>query len=258
MRILVCIKQVPDPEALGALDERTRSVRLTHAGAFRMNRYDEVAVEEAIRIKERRAASAVDVISVGPERVTEVIRRALGMGADHGIHIAGGRRLLPPATVAAWLAAAARTGDYALILAGVMSEDGMHSQVGPMLAAHLNRPCATAVVCAAVDPAGGCVRVEREIEGGAREELILELPAVLTIQSGINRPRYPALSNLLRANRQAVERLEPAALPALAPAETLIRLAPPQRSRAGLVLTGSSQEMAHSLLRLLREKALLM
>ena len=87
MRILVCVKQVPDPDLLRELDESGRAVRLPTAGAFKMNRYDEFAVEEAVCIKERHAGTTVDVRTVGPEHAAEALRRAIGMGADHGIHI---------------------------------------------------------------------------------------------------------------------------------------------------------------------------
>jgi electron transfer flavoprotein beta subunit len=257
MRLLVCVKQVPDPDLLRELDESGRAVRLPAAGAYKMNRYDEFAVEEAVGIKERHADTRVEVLTVGPARAAEVLRRAIGMGADHGIHIlTGPAGPAGPTQTAAWIAAVARPRGYDLVLAGAMSEDLMQAAVGPMLAARLDLPCATAVVAEALAREEGRVRVEREIEGGAREAVALELPAVLTIQSGINQPRYPALSHLLRANRQPLETVDAAGLPPAGAAETLIRLACPQRRRAGEVLGGSREDKALRLLTILREKAL--
>ncbi len=257
MRLLVCVKQVPDPDLLHALDESGRAVRLPAASAFKMNRYDEFAVEEAVLIKERQADTTIDVLTVGPERAAEALRRAIGMGADHGIHILTGPAEPPgPAQIAAWIAALARPKGYGLVLTGVMSEDLMQAQVGPLLAARLGLPCATGVVAASIDHEGGRVRVEREIEAGAREVVEIDLPAVLTLQSGINQPRYPTLSHLLRANRQALETADAGTLPPAAATETLIRLAPPQRRRTGTVLAGSRAEKAGRLLAILREKAL--
>ncbi len=257
MRLLVCVKQVPDPDLLSELDELRRAVRLPTMNAFKMNRYDEFAVEEAVGIKERNADTTVDVLTVGPERAAEALRRAIGMGADHGIHILTDTAEPPgPAQIAAWIAEHARPKGYGLVLTGVMSEDLMQAQVGSLVAARLRLPCATGVVAESIDHESGRVRVEREIEGGAREVVEIDLPAVLTLQSGINQPRYPALSHLLRANRQTLETVDAKTLPPADPTETLIRLACPQKRRTGTVLAGNREEKADRLLAILREKAL--
>lgn len=258
MRLLVCVKQVPDPDAVRELDETSGSLRLPDAAAYRISRYDEFAIEAAVRIKESFPGMAIDVVSVGPARTAEALRRAMGMGADHGIQVLTRDEDEVPAPVAAgWIAAAARRSGCDLVLSGVMSEDLMQGQVGPMIAAGLDWPCATAVIAVTVSPESRAVAVEREIEGGARELVEIGLPAVLTIQSGINRPRYPSLSNLLRANRQALEIVEPQpALPAF-PAVTTWRPAYPQKSRAGVMLTAGRTENAARLVEILRQRALL-
>jgi electron transfer flavoprotein beta subunit len=143
---------------------------------------------------------------------------------------------------------------YDLIITGSWSEDGMNGQVGPMTAGLLDLPCATQVMALHVDDDRRGVSVEREVEAGARECLHLSLPALLAVQSGINRPRYPSLSNLLRANRQAETIVSDDSAAGVAPvACSGLRL--PPRTRAGRVLAGSLQEKAEAFLSLLRERA---
>jgi electron transfer flavoprotein beta subunit len=136
-----------------------------------------------------------------------------------------------------------------------MSEDHMNEQVGPMIAAHLNLPCATGVMFHRISSNNETVYVEREIEGGIRDRLELKIPAVLTIQSGPNTPRYPSLSNLLRANKQELEIIDPQTLTQSERGATILQVAYPVKSRAGEVLTGTVQEKALELLKILREKA---
>lgn len=223
-----------------------------------MNRPDEYAVEEAVRIREAFAGTEIEVLSVGPPRVMTVLRRALGMGASHGVHIVTPEDgYLSPFVTASWIAAFARNRTYDLILTGVMSEDDMHGQVGPMIAELLGIPCATSTIAERLSPESGSVSVEREIEGGLRDALELELPALLTVQTGINEPRYPSLSNLLRANKYEFETIDSRSLGDPEPPEEVIRVSYPERTRAGLTLEGTSREKAAQLLRILRERSLI-
>lgn len=255
MNILVCIKQVPDPETLVFPEDGSGPVR---AGGFRMNRFDEFALEEALRIREQLGTVRVEAVTVGPQRTVEVLKRAMGMGADSAFLVpAAAADLADPFAVAARIAAFARGRGYDLVLTGVMSEDAQQAQVGPMLAALLELPCATAVVSQQLTPGAATVRVKRELEGGRRERVSLDLPALLTIQTGINTPRYPTLSNLLRANRTPPERFdaETGALPKAR--QQVLGTVAPQQHRAGRELTGSTVEKARTLLGLLREKGLI-
>jgi len=258
MKILVCIKQVPESENPIVIDEGNAWIQADEICDFKMNRLDEFAVEEAVLIKTAFSATKIDALSAGPERVTEVIRRSIGMGADAGIHIdTGSEGYHSSFELAAWITEYARNEPYDLILTGAMSEDNMQGQVGPMLAKRLARPCATAVIFEKIASDRKTIYVEREIEGGHRETLELPLPAVLTIQSGINTPRYPSLSNLLRANRQGLNRIKAADLRQLAVRENLVELVYPQKTRSGMVLKGAEEEKATQLIRILREKSLL-
>ena len=254
MKILVCVKQVPETEASIAIDPSGRGVETDLINEWKMNRYDEAAVEEALRIKEAYPDTIIDIISVGPPRSENVIKRAIGMGADSGIHIVTDYFHEPgPFVTAAWIAEYARGCD--LILTGVMSEDAMQGLVGPLIAENLSLPCSTAVIFEKLGPEKSRVYIEREIEGGFREQLELNLPAVLTVQTGINQPRYPSLSNLLRANNTELVTVDAATL--IHPAENckVIRSAYPRKLREGLFLEGSQHDKVEQLLDLLEKKS---
>jgi len=246
-KILVLVKQTPDTEADVRIADDGGSL-LVRDKDWRMNRFDEFAVEEALRIREAFPGSSVDAISVGPPRVVAVLRRALAMGADEAIHIPyEGYQDVFPGETASLIAAFAGSRSYDMILAGVMSEDAMHAQTGPMVAEMLNISCATAVVAEKISEEGGLIAVERELEGGLREGLELPLPALIAVQSGINRPRYPALSHVLRSRSQPIMTVSADALPEPTRYERLAGLATPVLSGKALFLEGTSAQKAERL-----------
>ncbi len=258
MKILVCIKQVPDSSETFQIDERTGQLSCTSETAFRMNRFDEFALEEALLIKEKLAGTLVDALSVGPERVSAAVQRAMGMGADHGIHIldeADGYR--SPFTVASLIAACVRARNYDLIMTGVMAEDTMASQTGQLIAALLNLPCASSVIKEEVLSERAQIEVEREVEGGSRETVQLKMPAVLTIQPGINSPRYPSFSKVMRARTYAQELIRIEDLATEEPRELCRRVRVPEATSQGVLIDGSAREKARKLISILHEKALL-
>jgi len=256
MKILVCVKQVPESDVPIHFNDDGTWIQADSFSEYKMNRLDEYAVEEAVGLKEVFSDTTIDVISVGPDRSADVIKRAIGMGADHGIHLKTEiNGYLSPSFIAAWIAEYACKKNYALILTGAVSEDHMNAQVGPRIAAHLDMPCATGVIFKKLLSDNHTLYVEREIEGGNRDMLELKIPVVLTIQSGINTPRYPSLSNLLRANKQELEIIDTRKLTQPETVETIFQVAYPVKSRAAEVLTGSPQEKATKLLQILREKA---
>lgn len=256
LKILVCIKQVPDSGETLEIDAAGQIVYgpLT---VFRMNRFDEFALEEALLVKERLPDTMVHALSLGPERVGTTIKRALEMGADHGIHILTRTDVPGPRDTASLIASYARSRGYDLILAGIMAEDDMACQVGQLTAAILGLPCATSVISETIDPETKTVYVERELEGGSRASLSVTLPAVLTIQSGINLPRYPSLSHVLRARSQAHEVID-ACLPDDFPAVGYTsKFREPDKTAKGLFLQGTPQEKARKLKSVLHEKGIL-
>jgi electron transfer flavoprotein beta subunit len=258
MKILVCVKQVPEPGSVIGIDDSERWIRAEKSTTYKMNRFDEFAVEEALLIRQAFPGTRVDVLSVGPDRAAMVVKRAIGMGADNGVHMAiEDHGYLNPLTVASLIAGYARDRHYDLIFTGVMAEDDMQGMVGPMLAELLFLPCATFTVFEKISPGTETIYVEREIKGGYRDTLELKVPAVLTIQGGINKPRYPSLSNMLRAKHQKLETIAARLDEQPGPREELMRVSYPQKSRSCMVLKGNQQEKAAQLLKILREKTLI-
>jgi electron transfer flavoprotein beta subunit len=258
MNILVCVKQVPETEAVISIDQTSQWVSVGGAAASRMNRFDECAVEAAVQIKETLSGTSIHVLSVGSEGSETVIRRAIGMGADHGTHmVMETDGFVDPSTLAAWMATVPEASDADLIFCGAMSEDLMQGQVGPLLAECLSLPCATAVVDLKIMPTEENIHVEREIEGGYRETVALQLPALLTIQTGINQPRYPSLSNLLRANKLTLNRLHVDTIKSSPTLQSVMQVTPPIKLRAGTLLKGTGEQKAEQLIAILSDRSFL-
>jgi len=250
MKMLVCVKQIPDPDLPVRVSANGRWIDID-GDEYVMNRFDAFAVEEALRIREEIPDSRIDAITVGPERADAVLRRALGMGADHGIHIlTDAAGYVDPLSIATWISQYAKGRDYDLILTGIMSGDEMNGQVGQMIAEMRHLPCATSVIFRRMIPESGRIYVERELEGGLRDALEMALPALLTLQSGINSPRYPSLSKMLRANKHPMERITAGSL--VSPGRlTVMQTSLPQKTREGRFLEGSAAEKAARLLDIL-------
>jgi electron transfer flavoprotein beta subunit len=258
MKILVCVKHVSATEGPIGIDESGFWVTVDEATQSHMNRFDEYAVEQALILKAQVPETFVDVITVGPDKAAASVRRALGMGADHGIHVlTDDRGYVTALRTAAGIARAVRERKYDLILAGVMSEDLSQGLVGPMLAEMRGMACATACMCVQVHAGHSTVNVEREIEGGCRQVLELNFPALLTVQSGINKPRYPSLSHIMRASRQELEVVSLAESEITPPHEDVLRMSYPVKNRAVVFLEGSRKDKAVQLLNILRERSLL-
>ena len=258
MKILVCIKQIPDNDSELVVDPATTSIKFAGRPAYRMNRYDEYAVEMALQFRQVIDRTNVDTVSMGPERVDDVLRRALGMGVDHGIQIrqlSNGRR--SPITVASAIAKVIQRHHYDLVLTGALSEDEMNGTTGPMIAALLGWPCATNVVTSIPQVDKSAIRAEREIDGGNHEMLEIPLPAVLTIQTGDRQPRYPRLSMMLRANRYPLQILDNDRMVPATGGEEIVQVDYPSSSRGGVFLSGTLENKVDQLIQVLNQKALL-
>jgi electron transfer flavoprotein beta subunit len=194
MEILVCVKRVPDTA------ENEIEIKADGSGideddlVYSVNEWDNYAVEEAIRIRDE-VGGTVTVVTVGDEEAEEVLRREMAMGADQGILLCddafGGSDGRGIATI---LKAEIEKGAYDLVLTGALADDGA-GQVGGMLAAMLDWPYASVVNAIDVQD-GQKIKVGREIEGGNREVSEIELPCVLSIQTGINEPRYVGIRGI--------------------------------------------------------------
>ena len=259
MKILVCVKQVADTEARFSVAADNKSLRYDEDTVYRMNRFDEFALEEALRIREKINPSVVDVVSVGAQRVRNTVRRAKEIGADNGFHILLEQEgYLSPWTTASLIAGFAAKNAYDLILTGAMSEDDMQGQTGQMVAGLLNIPAASSVIREQLKENENTIYVEREIDATKREAVILKLPALLTIQSGINTPRYPALSHVLRARQQDITTIAADELSPNYGYEKVKNITGVAAARKCLFLEGTVEQKAAKLREILRGKSLLM
>jgi electron transfer flavoprotein beta subunit len=247
MKIACCIKRVPDSETRVKIAADGKS--LDEAGVkFVMNPYDEFAVEEALRRKEKAGTGEVAVISLGPATAQETIRTALAMGADRGVLLQTDRVPADSFESARLIAAELKTGTWDLILFGRMAIDDYNHQVGVIVAELLGLPCVSAVSHLDIDGSTGVA--EREIEGGI-EVVEFPLPAVLTVDKGLNEPRYPALKGIMAAKKKPLEvkPVQPGS-----GAITVTGLTPPPARKDGRIV-GEGAGAVAELVRLLREEA---
>jgi electron transfer flavoprotein beta subunit len=250
MKIAICIKQVPTRDWQPRLDEAKTWIREQDA-TYEMNEPDAYALEEGLRLKEKHSGEVV-VCSAGPARVAQVIREALARGADRAIHVEDDRLASADAfAVADALAAAMKDEKFDLILTGLQSDDQGFAQVGVILAERLGLPHATIIMEVASE--GGTLRVKRELEGGWFQWVSMPLPAVLTIQSGINQLRYATLKGIMAAKKKEIRKA--AAPAAAAPRQKILSLYVPEKTKKTQIISGSPAEAAKELVKKLRDEA---
>ena len=251
MKIISCIKPVPDPASRLVVNE-TKTWIKDQELTFVASEADNYALEEALRLKEKHGAEVV-VISMGGEEAARVLRAGLAMGADRAIHLRdpqfkGSDEF---ATAAALAKAIEQDGRADLVLAGVQSDDLGTGMTGTMLAEFLGCSHATVVVGVEAAPDERSLKVRRELEGGINETVELSMPALLTIQFGINQPRYASLKGIMAAKRKDFKVWSAADLglsntevgPAGAMYEVKEVLVPERKSRVE-ILTGTPEEAA--------------
>jgi electron transfer flavoprotein beta subunit len=215
---------------------------------FDISDFDGYAVEAALQIKEKLNAGEVVVISLGGDVVQETLRKAMSMGADRAVQLKHDGASVDSFAVATALAAELKDGGYDLIMFGRMSIDTAHGAVGAMAAEMLGLPCVTAISKLEFD--GRTAKMRRELEG-AYELVECALPAVVTIDEGIARPRYPSLKGIMAAKKKQLD-TKPAQLPAERLSLDAMAL-PPERS-AGKII-GEGPDAVPELVRLLKEEA---
>ena len=250
MKIAVCIKQVPSREWHPRLNDSKNWIRDQDAN-FEMNEPDAYALEEALRLKEKHSGEVV-VCSAGPARVAQVIREALARGADRAIHVEDDALASADAfTTSAALAAAMNDEKFDLVLTGLQSDDQGFAQVGVIMAEKLGVPHATIIMEVQAD--AGTLRVKKELEGGWFQWVSMPLPAVLTIQSGINQLRYATLKGIMAAKKKEIRKA--AALSGLSPRQRIVALSTPEKGKKTQIIGGSPAEAAKELVRKLRDEA---
>jgi electron transfer flavoprotein beta subunit len=251
VNIIVCIKQVPAKDA--PLSIAGNWIRESDIG-FEMNEPDSYALEEALRLKEKHGGEVI-ALSMGPERVKQTIKEALAKGADRGIHVADNNfAQLDPLGSAKSLGAAIQQQKHDLVLTGLQSDDHGFGQTGVLLAGVLDVPHATIIMAIEVD--GQKMRLKRELEAGWFQHLECPLPAVLTIQSGINKVRYATLKGIMAAKKKEITTIARESLGvSVEPTQRVEKIYVPTKTKKTEFLTGTPKEVAGKLVEKLKFEA---
>ncbi|MFN4283373.1 MAG: electron transfer flavoprotein subunit beta/FixA family protein [Alphaproteobacteria bacterium] len=240
MKILVAVKRVIDANVKVRVKSDGTGVEMANV-KMAMNPFCEIAVEEALRIKEAGGADEVVVVSAGPQGATETIRTALAMGADRGVHVLSDAALEPLA-VAKLLKAVIEKEAPGLVILGKQAIDDDCNQTGQMLAALLNWPQAT--FASKIEIAGESATVTREIDGGL-EKVGVKLPAVVTTDLRLNEPRYASLPNIMKAKKKPIEPMTPEALGVdVSPRLTVLKVEEPPKRSAGVKVESAAELVA--------------
>jgi electron transfer flavoprotein beta subunit len=257
MKIVVAIKQVPDTATQVKIAGGNQTVIDTAGITWILSPYDEFAIEEALRIKEKRGQGEVIAVSLGPDRAKEALRSALAMGCDRAIHLNDPAWATADTLATAQaLAAVMKQEQPQLVLVGRQAIDDDMGAVGAQLAEVLGWTCASWIMEEAVDADAKSIRVGRQVEGGL-EVFDLPLPAVVSAQKGLNEPRYPTLKGIMGAKKKEIKDVKAGDLgitpdaPQLA-VKTLEAL--PARP-PGRVIPGEVKDAVKELVRALREEA---
>ncbi|MGO9208687.1 MAG: electron transfer flavoprotein subunit beta/FixA family protein [Terriglobales bacterium] len=245
MKILVCMKQVPQKDAPLKLNESGAWIR--EDVSYEVNEPDAYALEEALRQKEKHGGEVV-VITAGPARAQQVLREALAKGADRAIHLEDPAFVtLDAANIARAFAAAIKDEQFDLVFTGLQSDDFGFAQTGVILAELLGWPHATIIM--QIEKSEGGIKVKRELEAGYFQHVEMPLPAVLTIQSGINKLRYATLIGIKQAKNKPLRKVALAEMrPNLVANQLNIqRLYVPQKTKKTEMLAGSPLDVARKL-----------
>jgi electron transfer flavoprotein beta subunit len=251
VKIIVCIKQVPAKDA--PLSIAGNWIKESDMG-FEMNEPDSYALEEALRLKEKHGGEVI-ALSMGPERVKQTIKEALAKGADRAIHIADDNfAQLDPLGSAKMLATAIHKEKADLVLTGLQSDDHGFGQTGVLLAGLLDLPHATIIM--QIEVQNGKMRLKRELEAGWFQWLDCPLPAVLSIQSGINKVRYATLKGIMAAKKKEIAATPRESLGVTVDATQKIeKIYVPTKTKKTEFLTGTPKEVASKLVEKLKFEA---
>lgn len=261
MKIIVCIKQVPDTATKIVIKEGSSKISAENV-QFVLNPYDEYAVEEALRIKEKKEGTEITVITIGPERAQEAIRTALAMGADRAYHLQDDALIgSDNFVIANCLAKIISSMEYNLILCGKQAVDDDAFFVGQALAELLGIPHVSVITKLLFSEDYHSVTVKRQLEGGS-EMVELPLPALFTCQKDLNIPRLPSMKGIMSVKKKEINKLDMAGI-GLERSQVgeegsltkrLSLSLPPERG-GGKILEGDIEETTQNLVRLLREDA---
>jgi electron transfer flavoprotein beta subunit len=254
MNIYVCIKQVPDTETKIKLNADSSGIDITGI-KWIMSPYDEFAVEEALRLKEKTPESTVTVISAGPARVVDTIRTALAMGADNGIHVEIPESADNNLSAKALAGVLKKEAKVDIVFSGKEAIDDGAAQTSQLTATYADLPVVTVALNVEYSPTS--VKVKREIEGGAFEMIETSLPVFIAAQKGMNEPRYASLPNIMKAKKKEVKAYKLADVGASESDQKIkyknFQLPPPKQ--AGKKISGDAAAQAKELVKLLHEEA---
>ena len=257
MKIVVAVKQVPDTATQVKISGADPKAIDTAGITWIVSPYDEFAVEEALRIKEKRGQGEVVAVSLGPDRVKEALRSALAMGCDRAIHVNDpGRAGADSLLTAQALAAVFMKQQPAVVICRRHAIDDDMGAVAAQIAEILGWPAASWIMEEAVDAEGKTIRIGRQVEGGL-EVFEMPLPAVVSAQKGINEPRYPTLKGIMGAKKKEIKEVKAADLSVTtgAPQLTVRNLEALPPRPPGRIIPGEVKDAVKDLVRALREEA---
>ena len=249
MKIAVLVKQVPGADSPLPIQSNHNWVD-EGAVAFIMNESDNYALEEALQIRESMGEGEVVAVSLGPDRIQKVIREALAKGADRAIHIQMDTEgVIDPLVTASLFAHALKEENFDLIFTGLQSDDLGMGQTGIILGEMLGM--ATASLAMATELGDGKIKVKRELEAGWFQWVSLTLPASVSIQSGLNTPRYPSLKGIMGAKRKELKVVTPNAIDAT---QSLEKVYLPKSEKQTVMIEGSADQIVEKLVETFRNE----
>ena len=256
MKVVVCLKQVPARDSILRLNPAGTWIQEADLG-FEINEPDIYALEEGLRLKEKQGGEVV-ICCLGPARAQQSIKEALAKGADRALHLDDAAfEGLDAYGVGLAMSRAIQKEKPDLVLTGLQSDDFGFAQTGVILAEMLGLPHSTIIMEIQVE--GATLKVKRELEGGWFQWIEMTLPAVLTIQSGINKPRYATLKGIMAAKSKPLRKLTATGLGLnqtdLAPRQRVLKVYPPAKTAQTQFLAGSSKEVSVRLVDKLRNEA---
>jgi electron transfer flavoprotein beta subunit len=252
MNILVCIKQVPDMESRFKVDAAGTWFEESDL-AWRINEYDEFAIEQAVQLKEQLGDADLTVLSIGPARLKEALKKALAMGCDRAVHVVdAAAHEKDPFQIASSISAFAADKSFDVIFTGMQSQDRGSGQVAVLVGELLSIPSLTTAVEFALE--GDTISVRRELEGGLKAVVKAKVPALVSCQLGLNTPRYPTLPNIMKAKRKELLEVPVADLLTEEARLETVSLAYPEKKGSALVLEGEVGDLVDKVIGILKEK----
>ncbi|MFQ5929087.1 MAG: electron transfer flavoprotein subunit beta/FixA family protein [Acidobacteriota bacterium] len=257
MKILTCLKEVPDRDTRYEIDAEGTGIKESDL-TFEISECDEYSLEESLKLQEKHGGEVV-ILTLGRERAEKSVRKGLAMGANRGILIKDEEsKITTPHAVAAVLAEVLEQEEYDLILAGTQSDDLSYAQTGVILAQLLGLPHATIVMEIEADPVQKKVKALREMESGWFQWVEMPMPAVLTIQAGISQIRYASLKGIMQAKNKEIRKVELSDLNInldSIPQIEVVKLYFPEAEKKAEILEGDPQVVVETLVEKLRKEA---